>query len=80
MRVALDATPLLGRRTGIGHYTAQLLAALAKGDDELVATAFTFRGRDGLEVPRGVGSPPGPRRPGCCRKPGPASNGPRSSC
>jgi len=32
MRVALDATPLLGRRTGIGHYTAQLLAALAKGE------------------------------------------------
>ena len=54
MRVGLDATPLLGRRTGIGHYTAQLLAALAKGDDELVATAFTFRGRGGLEVPRGV--------------------------
>ena len=54
MRVALDATPLLGRRTGIGHYTAQLLAALARGDDELVATAFTFRGRGELEVPRGV--------------------------
>ena len=54
MRISLDATPLLGRRTGIGHYTAQLLAALARGDDELVATAFTFRGRGGLEVPRGV--------------------------
>ena len=54
MRIGLDATPLLGRRTGIGHYVAQLLAALAKGDDELVATAFTFRGRGGLEVPRGV--------------------------
>ena len=54
MRVALDATPLLGRRTGIGQYAAQLLTALARGDDELVATAFTFRGRGALDVPDGV--------------------------
>ena len=54
MRVGLDATPLLGARTGIGRYTQQLLEALAGGDDELVATAFTLRGRlerlPGVEV------------------------------
>ena len=45
MRVGLDATPLLGARTGIGRYTGSLLAALADGPDELVQTAFTLRGR-----------------------------------
>ena len=54
MRVGLDATPLLGVRTGIGRYTADLLTALADGPDELVATAFTLRGRGGLDVPPGV--------------------------
>ena len=54
MRVGLDATPLLGVRTGIGRYTADLLAALAPGPDELVATAFTLRGRGRLVVPPGV--------------------------
>ncbi len=54
MRVGLDATPLLGARTGIGRYTGSLLAALAGGPDELVQTAFTLRGRlapvPGVEV------------------------------
>ncbi|MCW2613080.1 MAG: glycosyl transferase, group 1, partial [Frankiales bacterium] len=45
MRVGFDATPLLGARTGIGRYTGALLEALAGGPDELVATAFTLRGR-----------------------------------
>jgi glycosyltransferase involved in cell wall biosynthesis len=54
MRVGLDATPLLGARTGIGRYTQQLLDALAQGPDDLVATAFTLRGRRRLEVPPGV--------------------------
>ena len=54
MRVGLDCTPLLGTRTGIGRYTAALLDALAAGPDELVATAFTLRGRGGLVVPRTV--------------------------
>ena len=54
MRVGLDATPLLGVRTGIGRYTADLLAALSTGPDELVATAFTLRGRGALAVPAGV--------------------------
>src|SRR5688500_15141499 len=54
MRIGLDATPLLGVRTGIGRYTADLLAALSAGPDDLVATAFTLRGRGGLVVPPGV--------------------------
>ena len=54
LRVGLDATPLLGPRTGIGRYTGALLAALAQGPDELVATAFTLRGRGALRVPEGV--------------------------
>ncbi|MCW2724493.1 MAG: glycosyl transferase, group 1 [Frankiales bacterium] len=56
MRIGLDATPLLGNRTGVGRYTLALLRALAAHDDELVATAFTFRGREALPavVPEGV--------------------------
>jgi glycosyltransferase involved in cell wall biosynthesis len=46
VRVALDATPLLGTRTGIGHYVAQLTAALAQQPDiDVVLTAFTWRGQ-----------------------------------
>ncbi|HEY0871463.1 MAG TPA: glycosyltransferase family 1 protein [Acidothermaceae bacterium] len=49
MRVALDATPLLGTRTGIGHYVAQLSAALAnEADIDVVLTAFTWRGQQHL--------------------------------
>jgi len=47
--VGLDATPLLGARTGIGRYASSLLAALAGRDDvRTVATAFSLRGRDRL--------------------------------
>lgn len=66
MRVGLDCTPLLGNRTGVGRYTLSLLTALTAYDDELVATAFTFRGRGGLAavVPTGVSvaSRPAPAR------------------
>jgi glycosyltransferase involved in cell wall biosynthesis len=49
VRVALDATPLLGTRTGIGHYVAQLTAALANEPDlDVVLTAFTWRGQQQL--------------------------------
>ena len=66
IRVGIDATPLLGPRTGVGRYVEQLLAALARlagsglpgrpGIAELRATAFTWRGQDGLAaaVPAGV--------------------------
>lgn len=53
----LDATPLLGQRTGIGRYTENLLATLAQRTDvDLTATAFTLRGREDLAgaVPPGV--------------------------
>lgn len=55
MKVAFDATPLLGRLTGIGHYVDQLVENLpaAAGqldvELELVATAFTLRGNGLLE-------------------------------
>lgn len=54
MRVALDATPLLGTRTGIGRYVEHLLVGLARlaatgeHDLDLVATAFSVRGRGAL--------------------------------
>src|SRR5262249_22469180 len=60
LRVAVDGTPLLGVRTGVGHLTAALLDALAGEDHvadvELVAYAITLRGRAALAsaVPRGV--------------------------
>ena len=68
MRIGIDATPLLGRMTGVGTYTSNLLSALAQDwpEDELVATAFTWRGRGGLAsvVPRRVSvrSRPAPAR------------------
>lgn len=57
LRVALDGTPLLGPRTGIGHLTAELLAALAARDElDLVAYAIRRTGRRDLEglCPPGV--------------------------
>jgi glycosyltransferase involved in cell wall biosynthesis len=51
VRVALDATPLLGTRTGIGHYVAHLTNALAvEPDVEVVLTAFTWRGQRELQA------------------------------
>lgn len=65
MRVGVDATPLLGRLTGVGLYTLELLRELAAGPtrplgtagaDDIVATAFTLRGAGRLAevVPPGV--------------------------
>ena len=57
LRVVLDATPLLGVRTGIGRYTEHLLAQLAgRPDLSVAATAFTLRGwrRLAAELPSGV--------------------------
>jgi glycosyltransferase involved in cell wall biosynthesis len=53
----LDATPLLGPRTGVGRYVEHLVRELARLDSlELVATAFTLRGAGALPaaVPAGV--------------------------
>jgi glycosyltransferase involved in cell wall biosynthesis len=58
VRIGLDATPLLGRRTGIGRYVQQLLAVLPGlfPEDDVAATAFTLRGSGDLgdAVPPGV--------------------------
>jgi glycosyltransferase involved in cell wall biosynthesis len=58
VRIGLDATPLLGQRTGIGRYVERLATALptVMPDDEVVATAFTLRGAGRLAgaVPPGV--------------------------
>lgn len=55
--VALDATPLLGRRTGIGVYCAGLLGALAHRPELSVrAYAVSWRRRSGIvgHLPPGV--------------------------
>lgn len=49
LRVAIDATPLLGSRSGVGEFTAGIISALAERDDvEVVAYAVTWRGRGQL--------------------------------
>jgi glycosyltransferase involved in cell wall biosynthesis len=46
MLVGLDATPLVGRQTGVGRYVANLVPHLARLDDfHLVLVPFTLRGR-----------------------------------
>ncbi len=57
LRIAIDGTPLLGHRTGVGEVTAGLLTALARREDVAVhAYALTWRGRRALAeaVPDGV--------------------------
>ncbi|MGH3624526.1 MAG: glycosyltransferase family 4 protein, partial [Sciscionella sp.] len=45
LRVLLDGTPLLGQRTGVGHYTAALAEELASVSDmDIRVVAFTLRG------------------------------------
>lgn len=53
MRVGIDATPLIGRRSGIGQYVDHLIRALADHPDgpDLTLTAFTLRGARGLTAP-----------------------------
>lgn len=49
MRLALDGTPLLGFRSGVGEVVAGILPELARRADlELVAYALTLRGRNDL--------------------------------
>jgi len=59
VRVGVDATPLLGVRTGVGRYVEHLLGALASpayDGLDLVATAFSGRGASRLSaaLPPGV--------------------------
>ncbi|WP_298462693.1 glycosyltransferase family 1 protein [uncultured Cellulomonas sp.] len=68
MRITLDATPLLGPRTGIGRYVHHLLAelpgALARRGvaGDLRATTWTARGAALTQLPAGVRQV-GPRVP-----------------
>ena len=52
MRVGIDATPLLGARTGVGQYVAGLLEGLAVQPEppEVQLAAFTWRGTAALPV------------------------------
>ncbi len=57
MRVAIDATPLLHARTGVGQMTAGLIETLAGRDDvDVTGYAITWNGREDLAhaLPRGV--------------------------
>jgi glycosyltransferase involved in cell wall biosynthesis len=57
LRVALDANPLIHERTGVGQFTAEVVAGLAARDDvETTAYAITRRGRHALAgaLPDGV--------------------------
>jgi len=59
VRLALDATPLLGSRTGVAHFTLGALTALAaRPDSEVFAYALSWRGRTSLRevLPPGVTS------------------------
>lgn len=68
LAVALDATPLLGERTGVGEFCAEALRALGDRDDlDVSAFAVSWRRRRGIvgQLPRGVRavSRPLPARP-----------------
>lgn len=57
MRVAVDATPLLNARTGVGNFTAALIEGLAAHPDvDVTAFPVSIRGRHALRdvVPDGV--------------------------
>ncbi len=57
IRVALDVTPLAGRRTGIGGFVSALASGLAAHPDvDLQGMALTARGRDEISaaLPEGV--------------------------
>jgi len=68
LRVAVDATPLLGPRTGVGVFTHALLRGLGeRGDVEATGFPITVSGRRALPaaLPPGVDArtPPLPARP-----------------
>ena len=61
-RIALDATPLLGQRSGVGNYVRGLLDGLAGLDEgpELLLTLFSVRGA--VPGPLPARTRPAPRR------------------
>ncbi|UOY01224.1 glycosyltransferase family 4 protein [Blastococcus sp. PRF04-17] len=61
MRLALDATPLLGQRSGVGRYVTGLVHGLAEISPELRPrlTLFSVRGQLPADLPRGARRAPG---------------------
>jgi alpha-1,3-rhamnosyl/mannosyltransferase len=66
MRIVLNRQPTLGARTGIGHYTAELLRGLEAhaGNDEIhvYPTGWVWRLHARLAGPAPTTAPAGPRR------------------
>lgn len=65
LKLAVDATSLLDRPTGVGVFTREILSRLGERPDlDVTAFTVTWRGRDGLaeELPPGV-RPVGPAVP-----------------
>jgi glycosyltransferase involved in cell wall biosynthesis len=63
IRVAIDVTPLIGERTGVGVFTSGLVRALvAQADCAVQGYAVTWAGRGDLAAGRPGGLPPGVRR------------------
>lgn len=62
MRIAVDATPLLGQRSGVGSYVRGLLEGLASLDEgpDVLLTLFSIRGSVPGPLPRRTR--PAPRR------------------
>lgn len=62
MRVAVDATPLLGQRSGVGNYVQGLLGGLAELDEglDVLLTLFSVRGT--VPGPLPARTRPAPRR------------------
>lgn len=62
MRIALDATPLLGQRSGVGSYVQGLVDGLGQLDDgpDVLLTLFSVRGSVAGPLPRRTR--PAPRR------------------
>jgi len=56
VRVGVDATPLLGQRSGVGRYLEGLLEGLASAPDapEVLLTLFSIRGRVPPPLPAGT--------------------------
>ncbi|MHB8781575.1 MAG: glycosyltransferase family 4 protein [Candidatus Geothermincolia bacterium] len=62
MRIAIDGTPFLIEKTGIGHYTSNLIRALKIEQPSLEITAFTVSLRAGHRLKRRMaGLPATPR-------------------
>jgi glycosyltransferase involved in cell wall biosynthesis len=62
MRVALDATPLLGQRSGVGNYVRGLVDGLAELDDGPAVLLTLFSVRGAVPGPLPARTRPAPRR------------------